>query len=56
LEFVEIFLKFVGVCALLTLFLRHGRKAIVKLIAEGGSFISEIKKAAKKAYHKIKNS
>ena len=56
MEFVEAFLKFIGVCALLHWALHQGRKAIVKLIAEGGSFVSDIKKAARKAIHKIKNS
>jgi hypothetical protein len=46
----------IGACSTLTWALQQGRKAIVRLIAEGGTFVSEISKAYRKAIHKIKNS
>jgi hypothetical protein len=56
LEFIKIVLIVIGACSILAWALQQGRKAIVRLIAEGGIFVSEISKAYRKAFHKIKNS
>ena len=56
MRIIEIVLMFIGACSIVTWALREGRKAIVKLIAEWGTFVSEITKAYQKAITKIRDS